>query len=383
MELRAKAFLQTSEDQTFCELLLYYVQQRNITGEALEEAVKVLYEPWILTRLAAMRRSTPAIFFGSFLGPLRRRYATVVFVGDLFAAMGHTMWESQGEGGDVPPNAFVDAGLAYYEHGGSPGTYPGWHTLAQHYTIRRGEFTVVTGIASHMKSQFVQALCVNLARDAGWKIGLFSPEHYPVGHLARGLIENYANFRMADMPLEMFRDTMEWVADHFHPIVAPLEVPPTLAWILGVARHQVTAYGLNGLVIDPWNEVENHVRGEQTETHYISEALSVIRRFARHHNLHVWVVAHPRKMQKDLTGDYKGKYPPPKPYDISDSAHWYNKADNCLCIWRDVWEDSAEIEVHVQKVRNRAVGYPGLVHLSFTGHRFVEQTAEEIPAWRR
>ena len=185
------------------------------------------------------------------------------------------------------------------------------------------------------------------------------------------------------MPVEMFTDTMGWVSKHFYPIVAPDEVAPTLPWILGVARHQIATYGLNGLVIDPFNEVDHTISGRQTETQYISEFLSVIRRFARHHNIHVWLVAHPTKMQKAVGGDYAGKYPPPTPYDISGSAHFFNKADNCLCVWRDVWEDSAKIELHIHKVRNRAVGYPGMVELAFTGQRFVEETAVEAPSWQR
>jgi hypothetical protein len=45
--------------------------------------------------------------------------------------------------------------------------------------------------------------------------------------------------------------------------------------------------------------------------------LSQIRRFARLHTVHVWVIAHPTKMQKAEKGPYAGLYPPPTPYDIS------------------------------------------------------------------
>src|SRR5262249_8516738 len=107
-----------------------------------------------------------------------------------------------------------------------------------------------------------------------------------------------------------------------------------------------------GVVIDPWNELE-HMRPQwMSETEYISESLSRIRRFARTYNCHVWVVAHPRILQRDKDG----KRPVPTPYDVSGSAHWYNKADNCITVWRDVASDSKKAQIHIQKVRFKHVG---------------------------
>ena len=360
-----KEVLLASDDRAFCDLLLHYCAR-----DDSEEALHTLFDPLILERLQQIKTSQPAVFFGSFLGPLKRLYPRQIFPGDLFSAMAATAWDSNGTGGDLAPEAFVDAGLAYYAEGGKPGVHPGWITLAQHYTVRQGEFTVVTGIASHQKTTFVQAMCVNLARERGYHFGIFSPEQHPSGQMAQALAECYTGLSMAAMPIEMYRDALVWVATHFHPIIAPDEVAPTLPWILGVARQQAQLYTLHGVVIDPFNEVDHQIRGYQSETLYISECLSKIRRFCRSHNIHCWVVAHPTKMQKAVSGPYKDKYPPPTPYDIASSAHWYNKPDNCLCVWRDVGEDSNRIEVHVQKVRNRSVGRPGMVELTYNHGRF-------------
>jgi twinkle protein len=48
-----------------------------------------------------------------------------------------------------------------------------------------------------------------------------------------------------------------------------------------------------------------------------------------------------------------------------NSAHWRNKADNCITIWRDVEANDARVEVHIQKIRFREVGTPGLVELCY------------------
>lgn len=65
-----------------------------------------------------------------------------------------------------------------------------------------------------------------------------------------------------------------------------------------------------------------------SETEYVSQMLTKIKRFAQHHDVHVWFVAHPRQMR-----DWKGQ--PPTMYDISGSAHFINKADNGVVIHRN------------------------------------------------
>jgi twinkle protein len=131
--------------------------------------------------------------------------------------------------------------------------------------------------------------------------------------------------------------------------------------VLEKAKVTVTRYGIKGLVLDPWNEFDHSRPAGMTEPEYISDCLSKIRRFARKYDLHIWVVAHPTKLQKGLDGNY----PIPTPYDIAGAAHWRNKADNCITIWRDLTEVNKEVEIHIQKVRFREVGKVGLAKLHF------------------
>ena len=65
-----------------------------------------------------------------------------------------------------------------------------------------------------------------------------------------------------------------------------------------------------------------------TETEYVSQMLTKIKRFAQHNDVHVWFVAHPRQLQ-----GWRGE--PPNLYDISGSAHFINKADNGIVIHRN------------------------------------------------
>jgi twinkle protein len=99
-----------------------------------------------------------------------------------------------------------------------------------------------------------------------------------------------------------------------------------------------------------------------TETEYISQSLTKVRRFARENDVHVWLVAHPTKLRRQENGSY----PVPTPYDISGSAHWRNKADNALAVWRDTSEfNNPIVQIHIQKIRFKEIGQPGMVELRY------------------
>jgi len=113
-------------------------------------------------------------------------------------------------------------------------------------------------------------------------------------------------------------------------------------------------------LIDPWNELESTRPEKTSETDFIGLCLKRSRMFARKHDVWFGIVAHPTKMRKDpKTGDY----PIPTLYDISGSAHWYNKADNGLIIHRDFVNHTTRIII--QKIKFKYYGRPGEVEMKY------------------
>ena len=99
-----------------------------------------------------------------------------------------------------------------------------------------------------------------------------------------------------------------------------------------------------------------------TETEYVSQCLKRVRVFARSRGVHVWIVVHPAKLSRANDG----KYPVPTLYDCSGSAHWRNKCDNGIVVWRDLsGSDKDEVQIHVQKIRFRQIGKRGMVRLYY------------------
>lgn len=203
-----------------------------------------------------------------------------------------------------------------YDDGLEKGVSTGWPCLDDYYTVRPGEFTVVTGIPNSGKSNWLDALTVNLARDHGWNFAMFSPENQPLSdHMAR-IIEKYVGRPFHDGPTQrMSRDTMDiarrWVSQHFRWILPSDDAEWTIDAVLERAAQLVYQYGIRGLVIDPWNEMEHLCPADQTETQYISQSLKRIRQFGRRYGVHVWIVVHPTKLRKNERGDY----PVPTLYD--------------------------------------------------------------------
>lgn len=270
--------------------------------------------------------------------------------------------------------SFEEDIIRLYREGRKRGLSTGFSNIDKLYSVRPGEFCVVTGYPSSGKSEWVDAVAVNMAMMHGWKFAVCSFENPPDEHAAKWaekyLAKPFTEGPTPRMTEEELRRAIVWVDRHFVTIRHG-DDSPTIDWVLEKARIAVMRYGIKGLILDPYNEFEHIRRDSQTETLYVSDMLSKVKRFAQGHGVHVWFIAHPSKPQKDKQNDE------PSLYDISGSSHWVNKADIGISVHRG-WDSdgsrSSVAEVHVKKVRFRAVGQPGIAKLEFipaTG-RYIE-----------
>jgi len=247
------------------------------------------------------------------------------------------------------------------EFGMIKGEPTGWDSVNGLYTPAPGQWTLVTGIPSMGKSEWLDALAVNIAENAGWVFGVCSPENQPISWHAAKLIEKRMNERLVAGRVNQarFHEAKAWLNEHFH-FIMPEE--PTLDSVLAKAKVLVRRHGMKGLIIDPYNELDHTKRKDGVnETEYVSTFLTQLRKFARENSIHVWLVAHPAKLMKEKNGEY----PVPDGYTVSGSAHFYNKADNIVAVHRDVRNPQAPTEVHVQKIRSRWLGRRGTAFLQW------------------
>lgn len=252
-----------------------------------------------------------------------------------------------------------------YDEGAVGGVSTGWRELDTLYTVKPGQWTVITGIPSHGKSAFLDAMLVNIAKTYDWRFVVCSPENQPLSrHIAQLMSvlvgEPFAKGNSNRMSLSTMEQAEDWLDDHFR-FVLPSEDDCTVPGILDLFDQAYIDRPFNGVVLDPWNELEHRRTPGKTETEYISESLTRFRRFARRTETHLWIVVHPIK----LTKKEDGSYPLPTLYDCAGAAHWRNKADMGITVYRNLDSDSVEVELHVTKVRFRECGNLGSCRLIF------------------
>ena len=230
-------------------------------------------------------------------------------------------------------------------------------------TFKTGMLALVTGIPNHGKSEFLDEIVYRLNLNAGWRWAYFSPENEPLElHLAK-LVEKLTGKRFGHktLPYGEYEQAKRHLANNFF-FIAP-EEDFKLESILTIARSLVRKYGIRGLVIDPYNYIETDQQHGQSKTEYVSEMLTKLKTFAKINDVLVVLVAHPAKMPKNRNG----LYDVPTLYDISDSAHFNNKADYGISVYRrfedvDGWDGT---EVHVLKVRFKHLGHRGIAYFKY------------------
>ena len=245
-----------------------------------------------------------------------------------------------------------------WSKGTGSGFSTGFATLDQIYTVVPGQLTVVTGYPSHGKSNFVDQIMVNLARNHDWKFAVCSFENQPEIHISR-FMEIYTEKRFFDGTNRMTESekdkSFKWVQDHFLFMDSENIEPASIDSILDRAKAAVAQIGIRGLVIDPYNYIDMKNKGD-SETGAISDLLTRVQAFAKAFGVHVWFVAHPSKTQRagmDL--------PRPDGMAIAGSMAWWAKADCGLTVHRA----NPNVEVAVWKCRYRWVGSSGEVQFAY------------------
>jgi twinkle protein len=180
---------------------------------------------------------------------------------------------------------------------------------------------------------------------------MFSPESFPYeGHIKR--IANKLNEKNCNN--DDLNNTKDFISEHFHWVKIDLE-NLTLKGILTAFRELVFQRGINICVIDPWNMLDHSA---QRDYSYIGRLLSEITQFCQQTNVHLLLVAHPRKIES-IDGIYKK----PTLYDISGSADFFNKTYNGIICYRCIGQKSNYksdiVKIYIEKVKRKENGQLG------------------------
>lgn len=253
---------------------------------------------------------------------------------------------------------YVDKVKGLYINGHVHGYSLPWESIKKHMQIVRGWIHVFTGFPGSGKTEFMLDIAVSLATKYNLKWAIFSPENYPAEDIISNLIEKKKKkpfFGQGRVSLEDVDDlSKKFINDNFYLLGVDNE-SVSLDGILAAAK----SLDVDALMIDPYNTIESTRPVNMSMTEFVGNNLMRLQRYAKLNNKIVFISAHPTKAKKNDSGEYDV----PELYDIADSAHWRNKADFGVTVYRN--KTTEQTDIHIQKVRTKRYGEIGMVSLGF------------------
>lgn len=274
-----------------------------------------------------------------------------------------------------------------YENGFTKGAdTPKWKKFSDLITFHPGAVTVITGIPGFGKSTFLDNAIMQLSKYHEWKFAVMSSESNPTRH-ALALSKMYTG--KAILPQyggratkEEFDEALEFLKKHIYHITPTSYDEYTVDKFLGYVELAYKRYGINAAILDPWGRMNNEFRND-SETHFISKAISKFQHFCKKLNIHLFIIVHPRKQEeKDLKKNedspVKQMYKRPTLYDINGSASWFNLCDNGIVVHQIIQEDVLYNRVYIDKVKFDDWGHTGYVDFEYRKacSRYVENHFE-------
>jgi len=267
--------------------------------------------------------------------------------------------------------------LRIYDQGYAKVDGIGVPDLDDKFKPKRGEITVLTGIGNYGKSSFkkwYQAMRIMLY---GEKFATFSPEDNPPEEYYHDFVEIILGCDCSPAnPHRPSKQVYEYVYDfvckHIF-YVYPKDVSPTPQYVMEVFLELIVKENVDGVDIDPFNQLTNEYQKFARSDKYLEWVLSVFSRFAQINNIFFWIIAHPIKMVKAADGNY----PCPDVFDLTDGAMWNNKLDNILVYHRPFAQtdpSNPSCEFHSKKIRRqKIVGKKGFIlfQMYFQTRRFL------------
>lgn len=254
---------------------------------------------------------------------------------------------------------FLDVIKSYQKDGYPVGAHIEMSETDQHISWNRGELGVVTGIPGSGKSTWLDYMFIRLAYLKNWKFGVFSPENIAPLKITR-MTEQLLGKPLAKMNSTEIERGVNIIDKHFWFYNVENLEDFTLTNLLRLAETMVRRQGIDCLLLDPFNYIEND-GDDESSNEKIGNLLRRLKKFAVKNNVLVVLVAHPRKMDKTSAG-----YNVPRLYDISGSHHFFNVPDWGLAVHRSFQNGQKDpVEVHIQKIKWHFRGKLGRVDYEF------------------
>lgn len=225
--------------------------------------------------------------------------------------------------------------------------------MDEYFRWKKGEINLCTGYGNHGKSFFMLQIMLTKSIHDGWKWAVFSPENYPANDFYDDIVEMYVGKWLNRMSEQEYTDAC-WFIDRHIFYVYP-EDEHDINSIHEKFRHLILKKGIDGVLIDPFNQLDHNQKPYQREDLYLMEVFKDIKRFALLNHVSYNIVAHP----KNPTYGNDKSLPVVDMYDIAGGAAWGNKMDNIISYYRPnfhVDKNDPNVQIYIQKLKRKRTG---------------------------
>jgi len=238
---------------------------------------------------------------------------------------------------------------------------------------KRGEITLLTGIGNYGKTAWQKSQLLSRIITYGEKIATFSPEDTPAEEYFHDFVEMLLGcectpFNPNRPSNDIYEAAYDYISKHIFYISAEM-LSPTPQYIKEKFLELIVQEKVDFCCIDPFNQMTNDYKGFGGRTDkYLETLLADFSRFAKKNDVYFWVIAHPKLMERDRSGNYKC----PDVFDVNDGAMWNNKMDNITVYHRPFAQtdpSSPIAEFHSKKIKKKSVGRKGFVMVEYIWDR--------------
>jgi replicative DNA helicase len=212
-----------------------------------------------------------------------------------------------------------------------------WENLSRLARLRKGLFSVVTGSPGSGKSTVVDNIILYMADSHNWNTVIFSPENNPLELHLSGLIEKYIGIpvsgdNIGQVDTGAIKIAMDFINEHI--VFLQTRKTPEIEHLFSLVKTIMKKKKVDCMVIDPYNMINNPRDPRVNETESINKFLVKIKNFCWKYDIHILIVAHPRKLLKKKDGNYE----PAVAYDISGCHD-----DKTEVLTKNGWKKHADV----------------------------------------
>lgn len=225
--------------------------------------------------------------------------------------------------------------------------------MDEHFRWKKGDINLWTGYANWGKTFFVLQLMLTKSIYDGWKWAIFSPENYPANDFYDDIVEMYVGKWLDKMTEQEYVDACGFINEHIFYVYP--ENDHDIESINEKFRYLILKKGVDGVLVDPFNQLDKTQKHYERDDQYLSLILKDIKRFALLNGVCYNIITHP----KNPTYKDNKELPIVDMYDLHGGSMWGNKADGIVVYHRPNFhldKNDPTVTIYVQKLKRKRTG---------------------------